>query len=172
MIISSILGMILVLRIPISYISAAPKNPNFNTSDLCKNSPSILTATCCWYEDNPTGGKNKVCQTCNIDLETGDYVDCYDPICPQCKPMATPPTTEDSVFPKDGKAVDDSKPKSPLADQRILPNEGVLDQTETSDEGNDMNNPDIGSGVLEQPEETSNDGNNENNLDSGVLKRQ
>ncbi|MDN5846231.1 MAG: hypothetical protein L0H53_08160 [Candidatus Nitrosocosmicus sp.] len=59
-----------------------------------------------------------------------------------------PPTTDDqptksgdSVFPnEDGKAVDDSNPKSPLTDQRALPsNEGVLEQSDDSSNNQDNN---------------------------------
>jgi hypothetical protein len=55
-------------------VFAAPKAPGFDTG-VCTNNPETLSATCCWVDID----KGTLCQTCSIDLETGDFVNCSEP---------------------------------------------------------------------------------------------
>jgi len=66
------------------YTFAAPKDAAFDTGD-CVNEPETLSAVCCWdaIAPLPEPGESafqRVCQRCSINLETGDFEECTEPV--------------------------------------------------------------------------------------------
>lgn len=123
----SVLVVALIYSTPYTFIVfAAPKGSGFDNG-VCTNSPETLSATCCWLDVDKG---ETVCQTCSINLETGDFEDC-DPEEIQYK--TTPPTTGEGVLPQDGvleqpPTPPPSGPAAPLQDGGVLqqpPSEGV-----------------------------------------------
>lgn len=152
-----IMGFSVVLMIPLSQIFALPPDPGYsngegrycNDLDVVENDGYV---TCCWFEEpsgNPGGTLDRYCQTCKS--HDGNTLECDQK---ELQFKTKQPASEDSVFPtEDGKAVDDQQPNpsSPLTDQRVLPNEGVLEQSDDSpnNQGNSENIPFDG-GVLRE----------------------
>ncbi|MDN5846232.1 MAG: hypothetical protein L0H53_08165 [Candidatus Nitrosocosmicus sp.] len=106
---------------------------------------------CC---DLDTSNGNMWCTTCD---DTNPPSNCSQR---ELQMKEQPPTTDDqptksgdSVFPNEGKVLDEQqpKPKSPLTDQRALPgNEGVLEQSETSANNGDAENNPLNEAVLKE----------------------
>lgn len=64
------------------YVLALPPDPNFEKGD-CINSLETLSVSCCWTEAHKSSQFNwvewNVCQVCDIDVDTGDFIDCNEP---------------------------------------------------------------------------------------------
>jgi len=129
------------------YVFAAPRSPNFDSSTDCANDPEVLAVSCCWTESDEEGIEIKYCQICDIDLATGDYVTCGQ----VHQAFTAPPTSGDSVFPRDG--VLEQPPNPPPKNDANVPSDGgVLEQPNTPQRtpGGGVNVP-LEGGVLDQP---------------------
>ena len=63
----------------ISYVFAVPPDPQFGQRGKCNNDVERLQVDCCWTESYGPLFPSvtfTVCQTCNIDTNTGGFVDC------------------------------------------------------------------------------------------------
>lgn len=132
---------------------AVPQDSNFGAGK-CEDTPEVLSVTCCWYETDEEGIEIRYCQTCDIDIKTGDVTN-------NCGNKTVmdhmPPTFNDNVVPNDGKIVE---PLPPLISGResVIGNlaDQDLQQNPSSKQGNQENPVSI-------PGETLS---NSNNLDN------
>lgn len=74
------------LLMPIVYISSSTydayallPDPNYDAESIkstCNVTPSVLGQTCCWQEPGDEENNIKHCQTCTLNIETGEYNSC------------------------------------------------------------------------------------------------
>jgi hypothetical protein len=67
-------------QLSVSPVWALPPHPCFIgdcDGRVCHNFPKYGEATCCW--DDPHGGEEKLCQTCEVNTDTGEFENCTSP---------------------------------------------------------------------------------------------
>jgi hypothetical protein len=154
----------LVLSIPLSSADAVPQDPSFGGE--CRDNEITLTVTCCWYESDD--GDTILCQTCDINIETGDI---SKEDCKPSKPMPFKPSTSDYRPP----LVSDRGPiKEQLGNQELqeTPSFSTGNQEKVTPFNEDLTNQglqqdSLSSGETEQDSEQG----NSDNLDSSFAKR-